>query len=222
MSFVLRSMNTSDLAHVTDIEREAFPTFWPPNSLKTEKRSSTIQHLVATKKIISEAEDLTVPAIKTVYQSPIERFIRFIKRQPPPTEHVDLPLTGDPLGVLTIWFLTEEAHVTSIAVKKDWRGYGIGELLLMGGIEMATLRNSRVVTLEVRVSNHKAISLYEKYNFKRTGIRKGYYNDNREDAAIMTTDPINSIKYQQKFEELKKAYITDRGEVEMSLNLSGS
>lgn len=40
-------------------------------------------------------------------------------------------------------------------------------------------------TLEVRVSNEVAISLYEKYGFIKKGLRKDYYQDNHEDAYLM-------------------------------------
>ena len=59
----------------------------------------------------------------------------------------------------------------------------------------------KYVTLEVRVSNTPAISLYEKYLFKSLGQRKGYYQDNNEDALIMWTENIFWDKFKSKFEE---------------------
>ena len=47
----------------------------------------------------------------------------------------------------------------------------------------------RGITLEVRVSNAAAIRLYRSLGFQPTGIRRGYYTDNREDALIMWRDP---------------------------------
>ena len=132
------------------------------------------------------------------------------------------PTNDTPLGYVCVWFLTEEAHITAIAVKESWRGQGLGEVLLGGAIETAMRRKSRVVTLEVRVSNHGAIALYEKYGFKRVGVRKRYYSDNREDANIMTTEPILSLSYQRKFLELRDAYFKRRGAVETSLGLAGA
>ena len=48
----------------------------------------------------------------------------------------------------------------------------------------------RGYTLEVRVSNANAIKLYERMGFERTGLRRAYYTDNREDAIVMWKDPI--------------------------------
>ncbi len=55
------------------------------------------------------------------------------------------------------------------------------------------------ITLEVRVSNLPAIKLYEKYGFKSLGTRKGYYQDNNEDALIMWTENIFSDEYKKMF-----------------------
>ena len=67
----------------------------------------------------------------------------------------------------------------------------------------------KYITLEVRVSNIAAIGLYEKYGFRSLGTRKGYYQDNNEDALIMWTENIFYDKfkenYNKKYAELKKA-----------------
>ena len=107
---------------------------------------------------------------------------------------------------MSVWYQGEEAHITEIAVREEHRGQGIGELLLIGSLRDAVQYGSKVMTLEVRVSNFIAQRLYEKYVFKNVGTRKGYYSDNREDAVIMTTNPIQSEEYQTKFRDLQEAY----------------
>ena len=62
------------------------------------------------------------------------------------------------------------------------------------------------MTLEARVSNFIAHRLYQKYSFKSVGIRKAYYSDNREDAVIMTTSPIDTTEYSRLFDGLQTAY----------------
>ena len=99
-------------------------------------------------------------------------------------------------------------HITEIAVREELRGKGIGELLLIGSLRAAVQYGSKVMTLEVRVSNFIAQRLYEKYGFKSVGVRKGYYSDNREDALVMTTSPIHSDEYQTMFRDLQEAYRT--------------
>ena len=109
-------------------------------------------------------------------------------------------------------FLTDEAHITGIGVRTSHRGLGIGELLLIGAIELSYQRGSRVVTLEVRVSNYVAQSLYRKYLFEDAGIRKRYYVDNNEDALIMTTPVIQSSEYHGRFLDLLRHHSEQRGE----------
>ncbi|CAI8014961.1 Putative [ribosomal protein S18]-alanine N-acetyltransferase [Geodia barretti] len=69
--------------------------------------------------------------------------------------------------------MTDEAHITGIAVREALRGNGVGELLLLASVELALDRGSRVVTLEVRVSNHVAQSMYTKYGFKEWACARG-------------------------------------------------
>ena len=82
------------------------------------------------------------------------------------------------------WKILDEADINNIAVKKEYRGMGFGKMLMNALIEDAKAQNIRAMTLEVRVSNQSAISLYKKLGFKEAGTRKKYYPDN-EDALIM-------------------------------------
>jgi ribosomal-protein-alanine N-acetyltransferase len=76
-------------------------------------------------------------------------------------------------------------HVMNIAVTPEHRRQGIATRLLERLFEVTAADQRRGYTLEVRVSNHDAIRLYERLGFEARGIRRGYYTDNREDALIM-------------------------------------
>lgn len=89
------------------------------------------------------------------------------------------------IGYAGLWIIFDEAHVTNVAVHPDYRGRRLGELLLNILIQEAIYLGADRMTLEVRVSNHPARRLYERLGFVSAGIRKGYYNDNKEDAIIM-------------------------------------
>jgi len=91
--------------------------------------------------------------------------------------------------------LVDEAHVCTIAVHPNWRGRGLGELLLISLLDRAIELGARVATLEVRVSNQVAQELYNKYIFQIVSRRKRYYSDN-EDAYIMTTPPFDTPEFQ--------------------------
>jgi ribosomal-protein-alanine N-acetyltransferase len=107
-------------------------------------------------------------------------------------------------GFVGLWIMMDEAHIINIAVSEPYRGQGIGELLLIAGIDTAAKLQAGVVTLEVRESNRIAQNLYTKYGFIKVGVRKGYYTDNREDALIMTTDNIVSDSFKRHLQSLKE------------------
>jgi ribosomal-protein-alanine N-acetyltransferase len=91
-------------------------------------------------------------------------------------------------------------HVMNIAVAPDHRRQGIAALLLERLFEVTATDQRRGYTLEVRVSNHDAIRLYERLGFEARGIRRGYYTDNREDALIMWRDAVPADAETARFE----------------------
>lgn len=99
------------------------------------------------------------------------------------------------------WEIIDEAHITNIAVKKEFQGKKIGEALLTHILKQCYSSMIKYLTLEVRVSNRAAINLYEKYGFQSLGLRKGYYQNNNEDAIIMWTENIFWDKFKERFEE---------------------
>jgi ribosomal-protein-alanine N-acetyltransferase len=109
-------------------------------------------------------------------------------------------------GFAGFWLMAGEAHIVNLAVRECHQRQGIGELLLLSLIKLATQEETQMITLEVRASNEVAQKLYAKYGFSIRGIRKGYYSDNREDAVIMTVDDIASPSYQSQLKQLEKDY----------------
>ena len=99
------------------------------------------------------------------------------------------------------WQILEEAHITNISVNPEYRRNHIGETLLKTIIDECYKNMVKFITLEVRVSNTPAICLYEKYGFKSLGTRKGYYQDNNEDALIMWTENIFYDKFKSLYEK---------------------
>src|SRR2546428_6425376 len=60
------------------------------------------------------------------------------------------------------------------------------------------------LTLEVRVSNLGAQKLYEKFGFRRAGIRRHYYSDNNEDALIMWTDRLRDSAVRERLRAIRE------------------
>jgi ribosomal-protein-alanine N-acetyltransferase len=93
------------------------------------------------------------------------------------------------VGYLIISRYVDAWHVMNIAVEPDFRRRGVATMLLERLFELTAGNGDRGYTLEVRVSNKGAITLYERLGFRARGMRPGYYTDNREDAIVMWKDP---------------------------------
>jgi ribosomal-protein-alanine N-acetyltransferase len=94
------------------------------------------------------------------------------------------------VGYLIISRYVDAWHVMNVAVAPEYRRHGVAKQLLAELFRLTEGDPRRGYTLEVRVSNASAIALYEHLGFQATGVRRGYYTDNREDALIMWKDPI--------------------------------
>ncbi|WHY77986.1 ribosomal protein S18-alanine N-acetyltransferase [Neobacillus sp. WH10] len=89
------------------------------------------------------------------------------------------------IGYSGTWVVMDEAHVTNVAILPGYRGKKLGEALMNKLMSVSREMGARTMTLEVRVTNDVAQSLYRKLGFQNGGIRKNYYSDNQEDALIM-------------------------------------
>nr|WP_297933072.1 ribosomal protein S18-alanine N-acetyltransferase [uncultured Lachnoclostridium sp.] len=89
------------------------------------------------------------------------------------------------VGYCGIWGVLDEGQITNVAVREEDQGKGIGYEMLQELIAIGKNEGLSQYTLEVRVSNKKAIRLYEKLGFEEEGIRKEFYDKPVEDASIM-------------------------------------
>jgi len=89
------------------------------------------------------------------------------------------------VGYAGLWAIVDEGHITNVAVAPECRRMGIGRAIISVLLEVAEQNGLNSFTLEVRESNLPAQALYQEFNFKPAGIRKGYYLDNGENAIIM-------------------------------------
>lgn len=101
--------------------------------------------------------------------------------------HFLTALLGDAVvGYIGVIEICGEADITNVATDTRYRRFGIGEKLLKSAEKGATERKCESITLEVRISNAAAISLYEKSGYEKVGVRKGFYEKPTEDALLMT------------------------------------
>jgi [ribosomal protein S18]-alanine N-acetyltransferase len=211
LSCHIRLMAKKDIPQVTVIDREAFPTMWPPVNFQHELTNRLAHYAVACDgtRVLNDPEP--GPAITLV---PVRSFLGIKWPFHPKTDNVEGP--PDPVefiaGFVGLWIMVDEAHIINIAVREECRGKGIGELLLISSIDMASRLKASIVTLEVRASNTVAQNLYTKYGFAKMGVRRGYYTDNKEDAFIMTTDIVTSDAFKRRFRKLKEAHFQKMGQ----------
>jgi ribosomal-protein-alanine N-acetyltransferase len=79
-------------------------------------------------------------------------------------------------------------HVMNLCVAEEVRRQHVASSLLASYFAITERKGHRGHTLEVRVSNRPAIELYRSFGFVATGVRPGYYSDDREGATIMWKD----------------------------------
>lgn len=90
------------------------------------------------------------------------------------------------VGMIVVWLVADEAHIATLAVHPEYRRQGIGKRLLAKALRECAQRGARLATLEVRQTNAAAQEMYCRFGFEIVGRRAHYYNDNGEDAIIMT------------------------------------
>ena len=89
------------------------------------------------------------------------------------------------LAYLGLWMDEERAQITTIGVDPEHRGKGYAKTLMVHMLDVCSSKGVKIYSLEVRVSNQAAISLYQRFGFMQVGLRKAYYQDNHEDAYLM-------------------------------------
>jgi ribosomal-protein-alanine N-acetyltransferase len=203
-------MSKGDISQVSEIDREAFPTLWPPANYRRELENHLAHYIVAgDNERVQEPEIEATPpkgfsglAFKLGHLLSSDRFY-----------DSELSTTGGQyiFGFAGFWIMAGEAHITNIAVREKHRHQGIGELLLISLINLATELDTHFITLEVRASNTTAQSLYSKYGFIQVGVRRGYYTDDREDAVLMSLEDISSAPVQANLQWLKEAHFKKWG-----------
>jgi ribosomal-protein-alanine N-acetyltransferase len=199
LAYLIRPMEKGDLGQVNEIDREAFPSQWPPPNYRQELQNRMAHYLVAIDDTRTTVEKAKKPSRLTAWLVPWRKAARTRDETPSPKVRQYIA------GFTGIWLMADEAHITNIAVTQEYRRRGIGELLLIATIDMARELKAATMMLEARVSNIPAQNLYSKYGFLKTGVRRGYYLDNKEDAVIMSTENIKSDVFQEHLKNLRES-----------------
>ncbi len=206
-------MTLDDIAQVMEVEQQSFPTIWPPTAFKREiQQNRRGRYLVAVRRREGASQGEEEPPLIRSQPGGLGRLVGGLRHildgeETPPEERNELVV-----GFVGVWLQIEEAHIVTLAVRDDYRRRGVGELLLITIIETARLAGQEVVTLECRVSNAAALRLYEKYGFRRVGIRSRYYSDDQEDAYALSVGDIGTASFERRFERLRNEHRQRFGE----------
>lgn len=170
LAFAVRPMRMADIPAVMAIERASFLSPWPASAYRHEiRRNRDSYFFVVHERRHGEARP---------------RWQRWVQVA------AGAEVTAPALGYAGFRLRGDEAHIANIAVHPEWRGRGLGELLLLTMLEKAIELGASSATLEVRPSNRVAQRLYHKYGFMRVAERSRYYRDG-EDAWLLALKPLN-------------------------------
>ena len=92
---------------------------------------------------------------------------------------------GQILGYCGLWGVAGEGQICNVAVRETARNRGVAKAMLGELLRIGNEAGLTAYTLEVRVGNAPAITVYHALGFEDAGIRKNFYSKPQEDALIM-------------------------------------
>jgi ribosomal-protein-alanine N-acetyltransferase len=191
MTLTLRYMRLTDISEVMTIERVTFDPAWTPRSYAYEVSESTYSHMVTLEWKTGAAG-----------QSGWRRWWSSVMGGAGETK---IAAYGG------LWHISGEGHISTIASHPDMRGRGYGELVLAAMVHRSITLVSDYIILEVRVSNTLAQGLYRKYGFEVDTLKRGYYQNNNEDAYGMRLELKRNPAYIPAFQQRYAALLRQHG-----------
>jgi ribosomal-protein-alanine N-acetyltransferase len=164
---VIRRMRAEDLDQAVLLDCMSFSLPWPPSAYLNELNNTGGHAWVADQALGAPLE------YKSPFPVPVADFV-----QPAGARAV--------VGVIVVWLIVDEAHIATLAVHPEMRRQGIARKLLCVALREAAEDGMLSALLEVRAGNEAAQDLYRKFDFEVVGRRPRYYQDNHEDAILMT------------------------------------
>ncbi len=167
--FRLQLMAAHDIPAVVSVDRQVFVDPWPESAYVQELYFNPNAHYFVL--------TLIDPAYNRVWHQ------RRNVRKAQLIGFVGMRVEGD------------EGHISTLALRSEWRGNRLGELLFLTAMVQAMDDGAWAVALEVRISNQVAMHLYAKYGFSAVSRLRRYYT-NGEDAFLMKAQ-LNDFSHRQ-------------------------
>ena len=171
---------------------------WPPSEFRRmlrrieedpRRRGAWVASLLPGEpgSLETEASSLTTPA-GWPREEPAPRGAAALstERGSQDTREVTARAAGEVLGFAMASHVAGSAELEALVTAPGYRGRGIGTCLLASVTDWARSVGAAQLLLEVRASNAVALRLYLRHGFEQTGIRRGYYRNPDEDAALLT------------------------------------
>ena len=181
-----RYATAPDAREMENLMREVFPNQNLPPSFAREIRRDDVAHILAVRKLTRAEMAAKANEPKGILPTLGGRIADLVPFWPGSGQNASRE-DETIAGMVSVWVVLDQAHITAIATNPRERRRGVGGLLMVLAINEAIDRGAEVATLEVRKSNQSAQALYKRFGFTETGIRHRYYADNNEDALIMST-----------------------------------
>jgi [ribosomal protein S18]-alanine N-acetyltransferase len=176
---VIRRMRAEDLNQAVLLDCMSFSLPWPASAYLHELNNTGGKVWVAEQVLEAPLE------YRSPFPVPVADFV-----QPAGVHAV--------VGVIVVWLIVDEAHIATLAVHPKLRREGIAMKLLCTTLRDAAMEGMISALLEVRAGNEAAQDLYRKFGFEVVGHRPRYYQDNFEDALLMTL-PVLSANHLNEF-----------------------
>ncbi|HEV2811544.1 MAG TPA: ribosomal protein S18-alanine N-acetyltransferase [Acidimicrobiales bacterium] len=104
-----------------------------------------------------------------------------------------------------------EGHVTTLAVDPACQRRAVGSQVLHALASWGRDQGCTGLTLEVRMGNLAAQSLYRRFGFVPAGVRRGYYAETNEDALIMWAHGVDRPAYAERLRSIAEHLGIDAG-----------
>src|SRR5947209_2519980 len=124
-------MGLDDIPEVLEVDRESYTLPWPASAYRREVLHNRNARYLVLREVDPKAEDgpPTPPEQRPRLPIPFFRWTGRTDNRPGRPGHI--------IGYAGMWLMVDEAHITTIAVRSEWRGRSLGELLLASLIELA-------------------------------------------------------------------------------------
>src|SRR5918997_1173587 len=139
MRYRVEPMRVEHIPIVHQIEKRCFTQPWPQNAYRREIQGNKMAHYFVVRRLDDgpDAERVEVAVAAPADDGLLGKLARLFRGTEEPATTTVAPESElkSIVGYAGLWLMTDEAHITTIAVDPDLQGYGIGELLLLGLID---------------------------------------------------------------------------------------